>query len=169
MIFLGLGSNMGEKVQNIISALDHLSAAGVHTLRRSRLFVTPPWGVENQDSFLNIVAEVYYDGNAEDLLQILLNTEQTMGRYRYYKWGPRLIDIDILEFHREVHNTESLKLPHPYYPQRTFVLVPFADLEPDWVPTGETDTIAEILKSLPSDGIFPLDHSGYQPVFQKEL
>lgn len=165
MIFLGLGSNLGDKVRNIIAAMDHLSSADVPILRRSRLFVTPPWGVETQDEFLNIVCEVSFSGSSEQLLRVLLDTEQIMGRYRYYKWGPRLIDIDILEFNREVHATDSLKLPHPYYPQRPFVLVPFADLEPQWIPTGMMLTISQILESLPLAGIQPYEHTDYTPVF----
>ncbi|MDX2245510.1 MAG: 2-amino-4-hydroxy-6-hydroxymethyldihydropteridine diphosphokinase [Bacteroidia bacterium] len=165
MIFLGLGSNMGDKVRNIIAALDHLSFASVQILRRSRLFITPPWGVETQDEFLNIACEVSFKGSPQQLLQILLDTEQLMGRYRYYKWGPRLIDIDILEFHREIHSTESLKLPHPYYPRRPFVLVPLADLEPDWIPTGMDKTVAQILETLPLAGIYPFEDRQYIPVF----
>ncbi|MEZ4774685.1 MAG: 2-amino-4-hydroxy-6-hydroxymethyldihydropteridine diphosphokinase [Bacteroidia bacterium] len=165
MIFLGLGSNMGDKVRNIIAAMDHLSSAEVLIRRRSRLFETPPWGVETQDEFLNIVCEVSFDGSPERLLQILLDTEQLMGRYRYYKWGPRLIDIDILEFNREIHSTESLTLPHPFYPQRPFVLVPFADLEPGWVPTGFDQTVSQILETLPLADIQPFEHKDYIPVF----
>lgn len=148
MIFIGLGTNIGDKIANLNTAIQLLEEAGVSLVRISSFWETEPWGIQEQDSFLNAVAEISYPGDAPTLLDILLQTEIDMGRIREQKWGPRLIDLDILEFHREVHTSERLKLPHPYYPSREFVLGPLAELEPSWVPTGQTQTVQELLTQL---------------------
>ena len=149
MIFLGLGSNQGEKVVHIFQALERLEEKGVQVLRLSSLYVTPPWGIIEQEEFVNAVAEVSFQGSATTLLHLIGETEQELGRVRTQKWGPRIIDIDILEFHREHWQSEILTLPHPYYTERTFVLAPLKELEPDWIPTGDHRTVSEILSALP--------------------
>ncbi|MCB0837503.1 MAG: 2-amino-4-hydroxy-6-hydroxymethyldihydropteridine diphosphokinase [Bacteroidetes bacterium] len=164
MIFLGLGSNIGEKTENIRAAIKSLANSGVEILRCSSLYITPPWGILSQDEFINMVCEVGFSGTAEELLKLVLKTEEDMGRYRYYKWGPRLIDIDILEFKREVYDLEHLKIPHPYYPERPFVMVPLRDLEPDWKPTGQDRTISQILENFSLEGIEKLPED-YKPIF----
>lgn len=144
--------------------MENLSKFDVHISRRSSLYITPPWGVETQDDFINVVCEVKFDQTPEKLLEIVLEVEQMMGRYRWYKWGPRLIDIDILEFNREVRDTESLKIPHPYYTERSFVLVPMADLEPEWVPTGDHRPISSILAEMSLEGVESFTDEQYQPI-----
>lgn len=148
MIFIGLGTNIGDKIANLNTAIQLMEEAGVSLIRISSFWETEPWGIAEQDTFLNAVAELSYSGDASTLLDIVLQIEIDMGRIREQKWGPRLIDLDILEFHREVHTTERLKLPHPYYPKREFVLGPLAELEPFWVPTGHTQTVQELLSQL---------------------
>jgi len=148
MIFLGLGSNVGDKTTNIDHALSLLSKQGIQIIRCSSYYLTPPWGITDQDEFINIVCEVKYEGNALDLLTICLGTEINMGRERILKWGPRLIDIDILEFHRQQINTPDLKVPHPYYMERDFVLVPLAELEPEWIPTGRLRSLKEYMEDI---------------------
>ena len=133
MIFLGLGSNLGDKTANLQMALQKLGEKGVAVLRISTILETPPWGFTEQDSFMNLVAEVSFDGTPESLLSILLGIENEMGRVREMKWGPRLIDLDILDFHRQIVQTETLSLPHPHYHERDFVMIPLRELEPDWV------------------------------------
>ena len=133
MIFLGLGSNLGDKTANLQMALQKLGEKGVAVLRISTILETPPWGFTEQDSFMNLVAEVGFDGTPESLLSILLGIENEMGRVREIKWGPRLIDLDILDFHRQIVQTETLSLPHPHYHERDFVMIPLRELEPDWV------------------------------------
>lgn len=133
MIFIGLGSNMGDKKANIMTALKLLAEKGIAILRVSSLYETAPWGILNQDDFVNAVAEVAFEGSAEELLRILLDTEILMGRVRMVKWGARLIDIDIIDFHRQIIDNEYITIPHPYYPQRDFVMTPLKELEPNWV------------------------------------
>jgi 2-amino-4-hydroxy-6-hydroxymethyldihydropteridine diphosphokinase len=135
MIFLGLGSNLGDKKGNLEQALDLLAQEKVRIVRTSSFYETQPWGNLAQDPFLNMVAEVSFEGNPLDLLDIILGIEQKMGRVRMEKWGPRIIDIDILEFNRITLQTPNLTIPHPYYPERDFVMIPLRELEPDWIPT----------------------------------
>lgn len=132
MIFLSLGSNLGDKKANLEKALELLALAGVKIARISSFYETAPWGNPNQDDFVNIVVEVIFEGSATELLEIALATEQKMGRIRLEKWGPRRIDIDIIDFHRQQIQTDTLTLPHPYYKERDFVMIPLKELEPDW-------------------------------------
>ncbi len=148
MIFLGLGSNIGDKRYNIDQALGLLAKQGVLTLRCSSYYLTSPWGITDQDEFINIVCEVKFEGNAQDLLKICLDTEIEMGRERLLKWGPRLIDIDILEFRRQQIHTPNLKIPHPYYMERDFVLVPLSEMEPDWIPTGRLKSLKDYMEDI---------------------
>jgi dihydroneopterin aldolase/2-amino-4-hydroxy-6-hydroxymethyldihydropteridine diphosphokinase len=148
MIFIGLGSNQGNPTHNVLRALDILAEKGVEVLRRSGLYLTKPWGITEQDDFINAVAEIAFSGSAEELLDILLGIEQEMGRVRRIKWGPRLIDLDVIEFERQEIETERLLVPHPFYLHRDFVLAPLAELEPNWIPTGQTKTVRQFLKEL---------------------
>lgn len=132
MIFLGLGSNLGDKKQNLETALRLLSAKGVEIVRVSTIIETPPWGLSEQDNFLNLVAEVAFDGSPQALLSLILGIEKEMGRVRTTKWGPRIIDIDMIDFHRIRIHSELLTLPHPFYADRDFVMIPLRELEPQW-------------------------------------
>jgi 2-amino-4-hydroxy-6-hydroxymethyldihydropteridine diphosphokinase len=153
MIFLGLGSNLGDKVAQVEQALTRLPAKDIAVRRCSSLYQTAPWGVRNQDRFVNLVCEVSFTGEAPDLLARVLEVEQEMGRVRVQKWGPRLIDIDIVEFHGQQVHTPTLTLPHPFYLERDFVLVPLAELEPHWVPTGQREVIGSFITRLGETGI----------------
>ena len=148
MIILGLGSNQGDREANFHEAISMMERRGVKTLRKSSFYQTEPWGRKNQPDFLNAVIEVSFDGTAHELLKIVLGVEQLMGRVRNERWGPRLIDLDILEFKGQQIEEPGLSIPHPYYPKRMFVLTPLAELEPDWVPTGMNKTVKDLLSSL---------------------
>jgi 2-amino-4-hydroxy-6-hydroxymethyldihydropteridine diphosphokinase len=86
-------------------------------------------------------------------LEIALGVEEKMGRVREKKWGPRLIDIDLLEFNRTTIDHERLQLPHPFYPKRVFVLAPLAELESEWIPTGHQQTVSELLAAADTQGL----------------
>ena len=145
MIFLGLGSNVGDKLDNLRTSIVQMQDHAIELVRCSSVYKTPPWGIENQDFFLNAVCEVRFAEGPFELLRRLLMIEEKLGRVREQKWGPRILDLDILEFHRLQIHTETLTLPHPYYPKRAFVLFPFAELEPHWLPTGMNQSISELL------------------------
>lgn len=127
-IALGLGSNVGDRREALNAACDALEARQVHILRRSRMYLTRPWGISDQPAFLNAALLVETAFSPMELLQTCLEVERALGRERLVKWGPRRIDIDIL-FYGSTHiKTESLELPHPWLTRRDFVLAPVLDL-----------------------------------------
>lgn len=131
-------------------------AAGVEVIEESSYYETAPWGITEQPYFINSVAEVYYEGSPEELLQILQSVEKMMGRGEEQsreKWGPRIIDLDIIEFNGQVIESDSLSLPHPLYQKRLFVLIPLAELYPDYSPTGTDLTVPQLIESLPPEDI----------------
>ncbi len=132
MIYIGLGSNMGDKSENLQTAISKLAEKGVNILRKSTFYETAPWGNTEQDSFVNAVIEVAFEGDANLLLNVCLQIELQMGRERKEKWGPRNIDIDIIDFHRQTIDLPHLQLPHLYYKERDFVMIPLRELVPEW-------------------------------------
>ena len=128
---IGLGSNVGDKRANIARAISLLTQAGdVRLVARSRDYRSAPWGVLDQDWFVNAAITVATDLCAIDLLRRCQNVENEMGRVRKLKWGPRLIDLDVLTYRGEVIDLPDLKVPHPLIGQRGFVLVPLNEIAP---------------------------------------
>ena len=150
--YLGLGSNMGDKRQMLVEALSQLDAApGLRVLARSGFYRTPPWGETEQDWFLNAAAAVETSLSPQDLLATCLGVEQQLGRVRDRKWGPRLIDIDVLDYGGQTVADPELVLPHRYALQRAFVLMPLAELAPDLTIGGVR--VREALAELDRSGI----------------
>ncbi len=128
---IGLGSNVGDKRANIARAVSLLTASGDITLiERSRDYRSAPWGVKDQDWFVNACISVATKLSARVLLQRCQQVESTMGRVRLQKWGPRVIDVDILTYRDEAIHEPDLVVPHPLMSQRAFVLVPLRDVAP---------------------------------------
>lgn len=154
--WLGLGSNIGDKAGNIAEAITKLEAKNhVRVIARSRLYRTAPWGNEAQDWFVNACIAIDTRLSPQDLLDLCLDTEKAMGRERLEKWGPRLIDIDLLSYEKEATETERLSLPHPLILQRAFVLAPLADIAPELVIDGVT--VSDALRALDAHDVVPLD------------
>ena len=129
---LGIGTNIGDRSQNIRNALRILdSIEEVSVTRVSSVYETAPWGYTEQRSFYNIVAEVETAYPPGELLAVCLGIEIGMGRVREFKNGPRIIDIDLLVYEGFVSNTEYLTVPHPRIGERDFVLVPLKELYED--------------------------------------
>lgn len=149
MIWLGLGSNVGDRLGHLQAALQGMQAQGAEVFRVSPVFETPAWGGTADTPFYNAVAEIGWQAGPLALLALLQQLETEAGRVRTVKWGNRPLDLDILEFHREQWQHERLQLPHPWYASRDFVLAPMASLEPDWVPTGAAQTVSELLHNFP--------------------
>ena len=149
MIFIGLGSNIGDGIIQINKAINMLEKAGVCLEKKSSFYLSPAWGLEEQDDFVNAVIQIHTAHTPLKLLHVCLETENKMGRKRLSKWGPRLIDIDLLEYKRLEFETEELTLPHPWYTRRDFVLLPLAELAPGWVPTGDRRTVETLINLLP--------------------
>ncbi len=129
--YLGLGSNVGARFEQMCAALRHLQAAGVAIINASPVYQNRAVGMGTADPFLNAVVEVRTTLQAEDLLNLCLAIETQLGRIRTQRWSPRTIDIDILIFgHTQIH-TERLQLPHPGIAERDFVLQPLLDIAPE--------------------------------------
>lgn len=131
--FIGLGSNLGDKVLNLKAALEKLKAAGLTIQKESSILKTKPWGGVPQDDFANQVIQVETWWTAETLLETLLRIELDMGRVRDIHWGPRIIDLDLLFLGQETHYSDSLILPHPYLAERSFVLESLREIAPHFI------------------------------------
>jgi 2-amino-4-hydroxy-6-hydroxymethyldihydropteridine diphosphokinase len=134
-IYLSLGSNLGDRAQNIARATRALAARGVQIVRQSSLFETEPVDVRGGGWFLNCVVEAETKMTAQQFMQTVLIVERSLGRQRRrVSEGPkesRIIDIDILLFGALVVDSPDLKIPHPRMAERRFVLAPFAEIAPD--------------------------------------
>jgi 2-amino-4-hydroxy-6-hydroxymethyldihydropteridine diphosphokinase len=126
--YLGLGSNLGRRLRHLSAARRRLRHKGIRILRQSRVIETAPWGVGDQPRFLNQVVEVEWTGTARQLLRAAKAVEREGGRVRTRRWGPRIIDVDILLFGSERLSAPGLRVPHPGMLQRPFVLEPLREL-----------------------------------------
>ncbi|MBN1366441.1 MAG: 2-amino-4-hydroxy-6-hydroxymethyldihydropteridine diphosphokinase [Dehalococcoidales bacterium] len=132
-VYLGLGSNMGEKQDNLLRALDYISQR-LRIEKKSSMYDTAPVGNINQARFLNMVCEVTTSLPPAMLLATLKGIESKMGRLPVHPANsPRIIDIDILLYGDEIIDTPDLKIPHPRLAERAFVLVPLAEIAPELV------------------------------------
>ncbi len=130
--YIALGANLGDRRANIEAAIEKLKdTPGIESLRPSSLFENPAvGGPEDSPAFLNAVVELTTTLDPEALLDRLLQIERELGRERREKWGPRLIDLDLLLYGEQVIHTDHLTVPHPLMHQRRFVLEPLAELNP---------------------------------------
>ena len=141
------------------AALGILDAhAQVRVIRVSALYRTPPWGKTDQPDFLNAVAEIETGLAAHALLELCLNTEHELKRERLERWGPRVIDIDILLYDDERIEDEKLQIPHPRMLERAFVLVPLAEIAPGLRLDGKP--VEEHLRRLEASGIERISADG---------
>ena len=132
--YLGLGSNMGDKkryLYDAIQILNHHEQIMITTL--SSLYESVPWGYVDQDIFMNLVVEIETTLAPIELLDVCQQIENELGRVREFKWGPRVIDVDILIYNDEAIECERLIVPHPYMTERDFVMIPLAEICPQLV------------------------------------
>jgi 2-amino-4-hydroxy-6-hydroxymethyldihydropteridine diphosphokinase len=142
--YLSLGTNLGDRPQNLQRALELLEQRVVLTAV-SALYETAPWGYADQPAFLNICVRGATSLTPHQLLRACQDVEQEVGRTQTFKWGPRLIDIDILFYDERVIADEALTIPHPFLSERAFVLAPLADIAPDFVHPRTGETVVEML------------------------
>lgn len=144
--YLLTGGNLGDRQQNLAIARAYLQEQCGNITATSSLYETAAWGNTEQPTFLNQALEIATSLNARQLIRRILKIEKSMGRVREEKYGPRVIDIDILLFNNEKHNYQFLRLPHPELPNRRFALLPLAEIAPAIVHPVLKKTIAELLE-----------------------
>lgn len=134
IVFLSLGSNVGDKGKNLVDAMNHIRKLHETVLiQSSEIWKTEAWGNRNQDDFMNCAVKIETKLFAEELMEKLGAIEMKMGRTKTEKWGPRIIDIDILFYSDQILETKTLIIPHPEIQNRKFVLVPLNDICPEFI------------------------------------
>ncbi len=144
--YLGLGSNLGERLNNLKRSLSLLlKNPQIELAACSNIYETAPVGGPEQDPFLNACISIYTKLPPISLLREMHNVENTMKRIREERWGPRIIDLDLLVYEGTIVNTPFLQLPHPRITKRDFVLVPLANIAPDLIIPGTDQTVGQVL------------------------
>ena len=156
--YLGFGTNLGDRKKNLDRAIISLdSRPDLEILRTSGIYDTEPWGMTDQPNFLNMVAEIATSISVGELLERVKKLEQDMGREDGPRFGPRLIDVDILMLEDQVVNQPGLQIPHASLHLRAFVLVPLTELAPDLVHPVLGETIAQLASRVNGlHGVKPL-------------
>jgi len=152
IIYLGLGSNLGDREANLQTVFRELPPEIEITIFSS-LYETEPWGFRDQPDFLNQVVQVKTKLSPRELLEYLKKIEKKIGRKPSFIYGPRLVDIDILLYGNMIINENNLVIPHNKIDERAFVLVPFAEIAPDLSLPDSTLTISELLESIDSSDV----------------
>jgi len=148
--FIGIGSNMGDPRGNCLDAIDRIGRIDdCRIISVSGLYLSEPVGIREQEWYMNCAVSVSTGLPARDLLNSLLGIEADMGRVRTVKWGPRIIDLDILVFGQDIINNEVLNVPHPMMHIRRFVMVPMAEIAPELVHPALGKTMIELLREIP--------------------
>lgn len=151
-VYLSLGTNIGNRAANLKRVLDLLPPQ-MTVMAKSKVYETPPWGYTEQDKFLNQVVKVTTYLEPQKLLKHINRLEVAMGRKATFRYGPRLIDIDILFYDDEILETPSLTIPHPNLHERGFVLLPMMDIAPDHVHPIKKRSIRELVGFCEMGGI----------------
>lgn len=146
-VFLGIGSNLGDREENLAQARDSIEAF-VRIEAVSPVYETDAWGFEDQPAFLNQVIHIKTSLTPQALLRRIKRIEKDLGRKKSFRWGPRLIDIDILFFADYIIESASLTIPHKELHKRAFVLVPLADIAPDFVHPVFNQTVSALRDTL---------------------
>ena len=151
-IFIGLGTNLGDRKNNLEDAIMALPPK-LNILARSPIYQTKPWGYTDQADFLNMVIEAETALTPIELLDYLKALEEELGRKASFRYGPRLIDLDILFYDDLIFEHERLSIPHPSLHERGFVLVPLADIAPNLIHPTLEKNIIELLQNIDSSDV----------------
>lgn len=150
--WIGLGGNLGDVQQTLASACIAIRELSSDELIISPIYESEPWGIADQPVFLNQVVGIVPNALPGKTLSTLLDIERRHGRIRGQKWGPRTLDLDILSWPDITMESEALTLPHPRLTERGFVLAPWADVAPNLIPFGMSQTINDMLGALDGSG-----------------
>ena len=148
-IYLSLGSNLGDRAKNLERAIEALEEIGVHVLRRSSIYETEPVDFLAQPWFLNCVVEAETSLGPRQLLEGLQAIERKLGSKKLVPRGPRIVDLDILFYEAAVIHESGMEIPHPRLAERRFVLVPLAEMVPEFLHPILRKTAAELLTATP--------------------
>lgn len=151
-IYLALGTNLGDRIANLRAALLALPPSVV-IRRSSAVYETPPWGVVDQPAFLNMALEAETELEPQSLLAYLKGIETGLGRTPSVRWGPRLIDIDILFYDNLILSLPEVIIPHPRLHERAFVLIPLVDIAPQLVHPVVGKTVSAMRDEIGGEGI----------------
>ena len=151
-VFLGLGSNLGNRAENLLMAQELIEEKVGKILSKSSIYETAAWGITEQNAFLNQVLEIETIFSPNAVLHLVLKIETDMGRIREIKWGERSIDIDVLYYNNEIISTENLTVPHPFIQERKFVLVPLCEIAAAFIHPKLKKSNLELLKNCQDSG-----------------
>mgnify|MGYP001626246962 CR=1 FL=1 len=147
-VYVAFGSNLGDRKSNILLAIDEMKKKSMEFLRISPMYETEPYGLKDQPKFINCAALVKTSYAPMELMDTLLDIEKSLGRVRTTKWGPRVIDIDIIFYDNRMINFVDLIIPHPDMQNREFVLKPLADIAPNYVHPKLKKSVVELLNEI---------------------
>ncbi|WP_297213414.1 MULTISPECIES: 2-amino-4-hydroxy-6-hydroxymethyldihydropteridine diphosphokinase [Thermodesulfovibrio] len=148
LIYLSLGSNLGDREKNLETALSELKNEGIVILKKSSIYETAPWGYEKQPEFLNMAMEGLTLLEPYDLLKLIKEIENKMGRKKTIKYGPRVIDIDIIFYNNIILKSEVLTIPHPLMHKRDFVLKPLCEIASEFIHPELKISVKKLLDNL---------------------
>ncbi len=152
IVYLSLGTNLGNRLENLKQALDRLKKF-CEVDSSSSVYETDPWGFEDQPFFYNQVVRIETGLDPLPLLRAIKNIEMDMGRVPTFQYGPRLIDIDILLYDKLIMYSTELKIPHPQMKSRPFVLSPLVEIAPDLIIPGEEADVVTLNQAVGTSGI----------------
>jgi len=144
-VYIGIGSNLGNREENCLKALRLISEKTGKVKKQSSMYETLPWGVKDQPKFINMAAEIETELGPSEFLIVLKKIEKETGRKETTRWGPRTIDLDILYYDDLVLETPELSIPHPFLHEREFALRPLAEIAPDKIHPVLLKTVRELL------------------------
>ena len=156
VLYISAGSNQGNRIEHLRAAAQLLPPA-VRILRTSPLYLTEPWGYKEQASFYNLIWEAETQLSPEALLRYLKRIERRLGREKTFRYGPRVIDLDIALYDDRIYHSETLDIPHLQLPNRRFVLQPLCDLIPNGRDPRSGKTFSELLRACPPDAVRKLE------------
>ena len=146
--YIGVGSNLGNREKNCYHAIELLEKRRIVVKKKSSLYETEPWGEQDQPQFINMALEVETELEPYKLLRALKAIEKEMGREKTLKWGPRIIDLDILLFDALFLRDNSLQIPHPLMHERAFVLKPLCEIAPEKIHPLLKARMCDLLEKL---------------------